>query len=529
MKRTSRLHVPAHQALSLGILLAGGCAASDASRSSFEAPTEIAPDQAVPGFGRTVTPDAPRATPPRATCGNSAKDMSEECDDGNAQGGDGCSATCTVEPAFSCPVLGAACRAAACGDGFAVAEEECDDGNARAGDGCTEACTLEPGYACGTPNQPCAKTTCGDGRREGTEQCDDGNVRPYDGCSAACTLEPTCAGGACASICGDGFKLGSEACDDGNVRNGDGCSATCTREPGFECEVLSEAAPETLDVPIVYRDFTPQHPDFEAFTGDGKTTGLVASRLGADGFPMFQSATGESGSRRQLSGPEAFKQWWSDDPAVSKTISNQVLRLQKQRDGAYVFDSPAFFPIDGLGWGNFQNGHNFHFTSELRYYFTFQGGENLVFRGDDDVWVFLNGRLAVDLGGLHPPTEGAVTLDAAFATAFGLTAGSVYEVDVFQAERHTDRSNYRLTLRGFAKERTRCRPTCGDGIKTRFEACDDGSNLGGYGRCNPGCLLGARCGDGVIQRDAGEACDDGNKSGGDGCSATCQNEQVVPR
>jgi cysteine-rich repeat protein len=39
--------------------------------------------------------------------------------------------------------------------------------------------------------------------------------------------------------------------------------------------------------------------------------------------------------------------------------------------------------------------------------------------------------------------------------------------------------------------------------------------------------LGPRCGDGIIQKDAGEQCDDGNTVGGDGCSYNCQHE-IVP-
>ena len=129
-----------------------------------------------------------------------------------------------------------------------------------------------------------------------------------------------------------------------------------------------------------------------------------------------------------------------------------------------------------------------------------------------------------------------MTLDAANATKLGLVDGGMYEITVFQAERHTTASNYKLTLRGFERARTECTSVCGDGIKTRTEACDDGSakNTGGYGKCNADCTLGPRCGDGILQADQGEQCDDGNLVNGDGCSATCKKsggrtESAVPR
>src|SRR5262245_22157629 len=44
------------------------------------------------------------------TCGNRAMDDGEECDDGNADSGDGCDAQCQLEAGFSCPVPGSACE-----------------------------------------------------------------------------------------------------------------------------------------------------------------------------------------------------------------------------------------------------------------------------------------------------------------------------------------------------------------------------------------------------------------------------------
>lgn len=61
-------------------------------------------------------------------CGNGVRDAGEECDDGNAEDGDGCDVTC---------------RRSGCGNGFRVPDEECDDGNVVPGDGCDGSCRIE--------------------------------------------------------------------------------------------------------------------------------------------------------------------------------------------------------------------------------------------------------------------------------------------------------------------------------------------------------------------------------------------------
>lgn len=80
-----------------------------------------------------------------------------------------------------------------CGNGLIEGLEVCDDDNTTAGDGCSASCNLEPGFECaGEPSrcaEPSEEIECGDGRVEGIEGCDDGNERQSDGCSSQCQIE----------------------------------------------------------------------------------------------------------------------------------------------------------------------------------------------------------------------------------------------------------------------------------------------------------------------------------------------------
>jgi fibro-slime domain-containing protein len=207
----------------------------------------------------------------------------------------------------------------------------------------------------------------------------------------------------------------------------------------------------------------------------------------------------------------------------------------------------VFFPIDGHpaalqderslasippqyggNWNNEPNGmpHNFHFTTEVHYWFEYDAATptRLDFTGDDDVWVFVNRRLALDLGGWHPPLDGTVNINAAAGATYGLTTGNVYEIAIFHAERKTTGSSFRLTLSGFNLAPSDCVTDCGDGSLAPGEECDDGPlNQGGYDQCTPSCTLGPRCGDAIVQDQFAEVCDNGVNDGSyGGCAPTCQ-------
>ncbi len=192
----------------------------------------------------------------------------------------------------------------------------------------------------------------------------------------------------------------------------------------------------TINLTGTIRDFNASHPHMEGAI-DGLVTGLVESTLGADENPVRTTKV-TSSMPGDLS---LFNQWYNDVAGV-----NMAQALTITLDSAitadpdvYTYTNSAFFPIDNQLFGNEGRSHNYHFTFELHTDFTYQGGETFAFTGDDDLWVFINDQLAIDLGGVHGAVSGSVDLDT-----LGLTVGEIYDFDLFFAERHTTQSNFRI-------------------------------------------------------------------------------------
>lgn len=195
----------------------------------------------------------------------------------------------------------------------------------------------------------------------------------------------------------------------------------------------------TIELTGTIRDFSDTHPDFEgAITG--LQTGCIQSSITNGGNPIASNLIGNCAISQ-------LDDWYSNfhPTCLVKIHSITLDNGQTEPGGIYQFQNNNFFPIDGELDGNEGRIHNYHFTLEVSFMFAYQTGQTLEIHGDDDIWVFINNQLVIDLGGVHTTASAQVALQD-LAPTLGLVAGKVYPFTLFFAERHTVSSSLDIRL-----------------------------------------------------------------------------------
>lgn len=263
-------------------------------------------------------------------------------------------------------------------------------------------------------------------------------------------------------------EAGSTNPDKLDAGPGDGATEASVEASADAAEAAAPLVCTTTDVlPGVVRDFDEAHPDMEPCEDEGvdcsSERGLVASSLGRDGKPVFVSNARRNEST--ISSQQSFDQWFRDVEGVNLAIPFDLRLTTRPRMLVFDSDNPpagspdgfsttprGFFPIDE--WNTSDRPHNYHFTYEVASYIQFERGDSFTIRGDDDIFVFIDRKLVIDLGGIHLPQEATVEFDD-LASELGLEPNVAYEFHLFFAERHVEQSNLRLSTNGSFYDCTR--------------------------------------------------------------------------
>lgn len=290
-------------------------------------------------------------------------------------------------------------------------------------------------------------------------------------------------------------------------------------------QVASLGQPDTITVPISYWDQRQDECDdpnrqFEwticRYWTAGALQGVVKNTLGNDGLPVpaYTNSTDAWAANHDIftanvtghdpvQSSDNFYRWFHNT-SKSKQYDREITFSRVGNSNTYRYGAQNIFPLDDVDFskddsasrsGNSDDGqrHNFHFTAHMSIpvKITTDGSELFEFSGDDDVWVFLNGKLVLDIGGLHEAlsgsfrinTDGTVTTyvqnvndvsdraklgkpgawandyinklndhnrktfsDQTKTIDIGLKTGDIVNLDFFYAERSTTASNTKITI-----------------------------------------------------------------------------------
>ena len=268
-----------------------------------------------------------------------------------------------------------------------------------------------------------------------------------------------------------------------------------------------ESYPDSIDIDFGKthggNKYTAVGKDSTCNTGE-KITGMVQQTL-VNGLPARVDST-KFPWDKCAAGHEIDK-WFVPEVVATvggKQYTNSVckdIELQLDDEGFWYADytnesgdcndpvSAGFFPLDDFeyldaektiknpkfdwdvsGYVNWGDGwkldtckHNYSYAMAVSASFKYVKGQYFEFRGDDDVWVFINNKLVVDIGGIHEKVEGAVDLDT-----LGLKEGREYPFHIFYAERNATGSNFKMRTSINLQKQNTYLPTVSETAKNKI-------------------------------------------------------------
>lgn len=202
------------------------------------------------------------------------------------------------------------------------------------------------------------------------------------------------------------------------------------------------------------------------YEGDKNTASVTDNvKGGTYTLPIYGMATDVFNKmilRQSDDGTYYYLDCYVDDGQVVLDKENKAIY---NGDSGYKDGTKFFYPLTGEGYDKYLGdttdmqpqttvdtkndwypvGANGNFTLKGEAQFIYRNADNLyfTFSGDDDVYLFINNKLALDIGGSHWPVEKTVNLND-LSAEYGLEEGQVATFTFFYMERCADASNFSI-------------------------------------------------------------------------------------